>query len=286
MEIGRGSRRTPLLRARAAAEVMRNQEPRILLYRLLALALVGIVLTIVAPVIADENATPPPMEEVAGQPSQSASPIPSESASDAPADLIIPIDPSAPSPSPAPSANSASPGDPNSMVDSPDSMTVGGSATASPESIQTLQLNIPTVLPVDPRALFSYLPPINVSGSRYLLACLRGNNLLFDVYAKNSRDSFFNEVQLVEGDLTSDLLISGTTDQVVAILNSGGGTRIVGARGPLGGLYLSLTLIALTSPSLDPVHCGQASAMNSRTIYLRALGLGMDLIKNGISLNR
>jgi hypothetical protein len=106
----------------------------------------------------------------------------------------------------------------------------------------------------------------------------------FDIYAKNSSDALFNGARLVSGDLTSDLLISGTTDQVVAILNSYGGMRFAGTRGALGGLYLNLRLTALTAPSLDAVHCGQGSPANTRTIYLRSLELGQNLIKNGITL--
>jgi hypothetical protein len=147
-----------------------------------------------------------------------------------------------------------------------------------------MRVNIPTVLPVDPRAIFRSLPSVNISGPQFLLACINASAMNFDIYAKNSSDAFFNGTRLATGDLTSDLLISGTTDQVVAILNSYGGMRLSGANRPIGGLYLNLRLTALTAPSLDPVHCGQGSPANTRTIYLRSLELGQNLIKNGITL--
>jgi hypothetical protein len=147
-----------------------------------------------------------------------------------------------------------------------------------------MRINLPTVLPVDPRAIYRSFPNVNISGPHHLVACINASNINFDIYAKNSVDSSFNGRQLVRGDLTSDLIISGSTEQVVAILNSYGGMRLVGARGPLGGLYLNFTLTAMTAPSLNPIHCAQGSAENTRSIYLRPLGLGQNLKKNGLTL--
>ena len=277
MEIKRWSNRPRFPRRHLASRIAHVQTPRKLILRFLSLASIGLVLTIVAPVIADENAPAP--EIGTALPSDSPSPQPSQSESQtaASSDSIIP--PGASTPSPSASSSAAATG-------RSDSATASASPTPTPAAVanQVMRVNIPTVLPVDPRAIFRSLPSVNISGPQYLLACINASAMNFDIYAKNSSDAFFNGARLATGDLTSDLFISGTTDQVVAILNSYGGMRLIGANRPIGGLYLSLRFTALTAPSLDPVHCGQGSPANTRTIYLRSLEFGQNLIKNGITL--
>ncbi|CAB4343399.1 unannotated protein [freshwater metagenome] len=147
-----------------------------------------------------------------------------------------------------------------------------------------MRVNLPNLLLVDPRAYSKNIPSIVLSGPRYMLACLRGANFTFDIYSKNAIDSVFNGVKLVEGDMTSSVILSGTTEQVSALLNSNNGTRLTGIRGPVGGFYAVYNFVAMNMPSLDPEFCSQGSGANTRAIYLRPLGLGMALIKNGVKL--
>ena len=275
MEIRKWSNRPRFPRRRIVGRIANAQPPRKLFLRFLALVSIGIVLTIVAPVIADENTPAPNLGSSAPIDSPSPQPSPSESQTAASNDSIIP--PGTSSPSPIASGSAATSG-------KSDSATASASPTPAAVSNQVMRVNLPAILPVDPRAIFRSLPSVNISGPQYLLACIHGSNISFDIYAKTSSDAIFNGQRLASGDLTSDLLISGTTDQVVAILNSYGGMRLTGTKGPLGGLYLNLRLIALSAPSLDSVHCGQGSSANSRTIYLRSLQLGQNLIKNDITL--
>lgn len=147
-----------------------------------------------------------------------------------------------------------------------------------------MRINLPNVLLVDPRAYSTYVPSIVITGPRYMIACLKGSNLSFDIYAKNSMDSTFNAEKLVDGDMSSSLMISGSTEQVAAILNSNSGTRLTGIRGPIGGFYAIYYFVAMNMPSLNPEFCTQGSTTNARAIYLRPLGLGLALIKNGVKL--
>jgi hypothetical protein len=261
-----------------ASRVAHAQTPRKLILRFLALISIGLVLTIVAPVIADQNTPSPDLTSPTPVATPAPSPSPSESQTVTADDSIIPSATSSPAPSATASpSNSAGAG-------KSESATASASPTPAPAANQSMKINLPTVLPVDPRAMFRSLPSVNISGPQYLLACITAGSVSFDIYVKNAGNALFNGQRLANGDLTSDLLISGTTEQVVAVLNSYGGMRLTGTKGPLGGLYLNLRLIALSAPSLDPVHCSQGSSANTTTIYLRSLALGQNLIKKEITL--
>ena len=278
MEIRKRSSRPRFPRRHFASRIAHVQTPQKLFLRFLALVSIGLVLTIVAPVIADENTPAPDLTSPLPTDTPSPAPSPSDSQSPPPGDSIIPPGTSTPSPS------ASAPPSTSGGLSKSESATASASPTPAAVANQVMRINLPSVLPVDPRAVFRLLPGVNISGPQYLLACINASNITLDIYTKNAIDALFNGQRLATGDLTSDLLISGTTDQVVAILNSYGGMRLAGTRGALGGLYLNLRLTALTAPSLNAVHCGQGSPANTRTIYLRSLELGQNLIKNGITL--
>ena len=278
MEIRKRSSRPRFPRRHFASRIAHAQTPQKLFLRFLALVSIGLVLTIVAPVIADENTPAPELTSPLPMDSPAPAPSPSDSQTAPASDSIVP--PGTSTPSPSASASTSTSGGASKS----ESATASASPTPAAVANQVMKINFPSVLPVDPRALFRSLPGVNISGPQYLLVCIQATNIRFDIYTKNASDSLFNGQRLANGDLTSDLLISGTTDQVVAILNSYGGMRLAGTKGPLGGLYLNLRLTALTAPSLDPVHCGQASSANTLIIYLRSLELGQNLIKKAITL--
>ena len=204
-------------------------------------------------------------------------------------ELPIPADSSQPTPKPDPTPAPTSTGTARSQ--NSETFTVSSSVSPSPSATpvglstsQKMRVEVPNVLPVDPRANSRILPPVILSGPKYVLACIRSSNLYFDLYAKNSAQSNFNDEQLVSGDMTSELLVTGTTDQVLALINSYGGLRATALRDGIGGQYATLSFLAMTEPSLDSTFCGQRTAENFRIIYFRPLGLGMDLIKNGLVL--
>ncbi len=262
---------------------LHGQKPSVLLKTFLAFCCVGLMFSVVAPVIADENTAPLPSarETTTVTSEATATPTPSPELSE----VLIPVDPAMATPSPSPS-HSATTGN-----SSPESITASSSPspTATPAAAlknQTMRVEIPSILPVDPRASSRNFPAILVSGPRYLLACVTGSNLTFDVYAKNAVQSTFNNEELVNGDGSSQLMITGTVDQVLAIFNSYGGLRASSTRNAIGGLYANVSLVAMNQPSLDPIFCGQRSPANFRFIQFRPLALGMNLIKNDVNLKK
>lgn len=268
--------RLRLSRGRMHAPLPPN--PRVMLLRLFALLITGVLLSIIAPVIADEN------EQLQIEPMASAQPSPSGSPSESP----IPSDSPSPTDFPIPASSDGAQSDPqNSSTAQSDSLTASAEPSPQPPAPadnQRMKINVPSVLPVDPRAKTRNLPAIQISGDQYLLACISSDSLTFDIYQRNVRDSYFAGDQLVSGDLSKNLYISGTHDQVLALINSYGGLRIFDETRGVAGSIIRMSFIALTQPLVDPSFCGQGSVANNRFISVRALGLGMILKKNDLVL--
>ena len=113
-------------------------------------------------------------------------------------------------------------------------------------------------------------------------------SIMYEAVSANasSVQSNFNNEQLVSGDRSSQLLISGTTDQVVAIVNSYSGLKAVSTRSAIGGLSARMSFVAMNEPTLDSSFCGQGSPANLRVIQFRSLQLEKNLIKNSVDLKR
>ena len=285
MKNDKWSRRPRLNLLRSLPVYLSSQQPKYLLKRFFAFCLVGAFFSVVAPVIADESSTPLnsglETSTATSEPTTSTSPSPSPEATEPP----IPIDPAQTSPSPSPSSSHSA----LTTGSTQDSITASDSPSITPVAAlknQNMRVEVPSILPVDPRATSRNLPAVLLSGPRYLLACIEGNNLNFDIYEKNSVQTIFNNEQLVSGDKSSQLLISGTTEQVQAVLNSYGGLRAVTNRSAIAGLHATLSFTAINEPSLDPAFCLERSPANFRSIHFRPLGLGMNLIKNDLTLKK
>jgi hypothetical protein len=249
--------------------------PSVFAKRICALIITGVLLTIVAPVLADENSVAPIEEEVIA-PSESPAPSDTSTVSESPSPSEAPI------PSSSPSAQGSS-----SPSQSFDTETASASPTPRPpEPIanQGMRIDMPSILPVDPRALSRNLPAINISGPDYLLACMNSSNLIFDIYRKNSPDSNFNGEQLASGDFSQSIMISGTSAQVEAIINSYSGLRMVSLRGSISGAIATFAFIAVSQPVLDASMCSRS--VNTRTLIFRPLALGLELKKNGLILKK
>jgi hypothetical protein len=108
--------------------------------------------------------------------------------------------------------------------------------------------------------------------------------VIFDIYRKNAPDSYFNGEHLASGDFSQSLMISGTAAQVEAIINSYSGLRMVSLRGSISGAVATFAFVAVSQPVLNTSMC--SSSGNTRTLYFRPLGLGMELIKNGLTLKK
>jgi hypothetical protein len=147
-----------------------------------------------------------------------------------------------------------------------------------------MRIDLPAVLPVDPRALSRILPAINLSGPQYLLACLNSSSLIFDLQQKNVPDSISGDEILLTGDFSQRTMISGTTPQVEALINSSNGLRMLSVRGAISSASATFAFIAVSRPVLSASICDQS--LNTRTLSFRQLGIGQDLVKNSIILKK
>lgn len=249
-------------------------EPSVFAKRIGALIITGILLTIVAPVLADENNSAP-IEELAIAPSDSAPPDTS-TVSESPAPTEAPI------PSSSPSAQGSS--SPSQSSDSPTASSSPSPRTPEPIANQGMRIDMPSTLPVDPRALSRNLPAINISGPDFVLACMNSSNAIFDIYRKNAQDSNFNGEHLASGDFSQNLMITGTAAQVEAIINSFSGLRMVSLRGSISEAVATFAFVAVSQPVLNASICSRS--VNTRTIIFRPLGIGLDLKKNGLTLKK
>ncbi len=268
---------------------MASGKSKVLIKRFITLSCLGGMLTLVAPVIADESSSP--NDVIAPSPTASSEPNPEITPTVEPSEIPIPSDSTQASPAASPEPNGGAPlGSPTSSTETTSALSQQ-SPSPSPTPVaplknQSMRLSVPSVLPVDPRATSRSLPALVLIGPRYLLACIEGSNLSFDIYSKNSVQSNFNNEQLVSGDMSSQLLISGTTDQVVAIVNSYSGLKAVSTRSAIGGLSVRMSFVAMNEPTLDSSFCGQGSPANLRVIQFRSLQIEKNLIKNSVDLKR
>ena len=89
---------------------------------------------------------------------------------------------------------------------------------------------------------------------------------------------------MLTGDFSQNVMVSGTADEVEALINSSNGLRMVSIRGSIASASASFSFIAVSRPVLSASICSQS--LNIRTLSFRPLGLGMDLLKNSIILKK
>ena len=251
-----------------------------LVARFVALVLIALIFSKVAPTLADENSPTPevsapvvtPSESIS--PSESATPTPTESPSGSasPDPELSPI-PSEPDPSASSSLPSASP---------------TPSATPTPkvlaDAFQNIKINVPTVLNIDPRAGRLFFPMINLSSSEYLLACISSNKLVMDVYQRGAPDSILSGELMVSGDMTHLVMITGTADQVRTVINGGGGFSASSMAGVAAGGQVLMRFTAVSLPTLNSEFCASGAPSNTRTTLLKPLGITLNLKKGDIKL--
>lgn len=236
---------------------------RKLVIRFSVLCLIAFFIAQVVPTTADEQAQRVELqEEIEPAPSDSATATaePTPLASESTTASVTP--PAEPTPTPTPTIKPA---------------------VATPG--QGMQIAIPQSVSVDPRAQVARLPRINVTGPTYLLACLRANNLVIDVVSKGIPDDQPAQNLYLDGDLTSNLVLSGSTEFVISALNSAGGIRVSGLGRKLSGTYLQLSFISVDKMATNSALCGEVYPTNTRTVRLSGVGLGVELKKGEVKLD-
>jgi len=232
-----------------------------LISRLGFLAFFAGLVMVVAPTSATENSLEPTPTEVAPTDSVTVS-IDSVTITPEPSALPLPVDTS-------------------TIGETLTAISVKGTITALSTQPKFL-IKIPPILTIDPRATTKYLPQITFSGSEYVLACINGSNVNFDISSKKIASDGITNGKIVVGDLTSTLLVSGKNIEVVDLLNSEGGLLAFSTAGGLADRSIQIELVAMNHPGVKRSFCDFAKS--SATITFRSMGLEISTSKSEINL--
>jgi len=242
--------------------------------------------------LAPSTAEQEPAPLATSTPSQEPAPL----ATSTPSQEPTPLASSTPSQEPTPLASStpsqepttAPSGEPLSSP-SPVSSQSAPSPTPSPTPIwstsQNLSIHIPSTVQVDPRAYSVFLPPFYFEGSQYIQTCINGSNLSFDIGQKGEVNTSLSAQIGVAGDLTSNLVVTGTPKMVAELLGSGSGLKAFSQEKLLDGGVVKVSTVVLLKPSLDPSYCRRATLQNINFLQLKSFGLTLRLMKGTLKLH-
>ena len=206
-----------------------------------------------------------------------------------------------PEPSPEPSEESTAEPEPSPSSTKDDEPVPTTSPTASPTpsptptptptpakaiANQSMWIIAPNQVNIDPRARSVFIPRIHVANSGDLLICASSTLGSFDSNIPNISSGDEESSLEISGAYTPYLRISGVGSQAAGIINSGNGLRVFSANKGLAGSYIQLRFVALSKVSSNPKLCSDGSPSNTRTIYLRGLGLDLNITKSGITLKQ
>jgi len=241
--------------------------------RLGSLALFAIVVSTIAPTIADELSS---SAEVV-QPAEPA-PVPTPSIT---AVEVTPTPSASPTPEPEITRPAIASTSPTPLAESGESVTVKDEPPAPLEIQPKYVLRIPNSVAVDPRARSYYLPHIYAAadGAEFTLACISGAAVTFDSRNKQSSQNSDEGRDLIMGDQSGFLLISSTTARVVNLINSYTGLLVSSANGGLANKALTMRFVSVTAPVVDPTFC--SAAKSSASTAFRPLGLEQSTVKGG-----
>jgi hypothetical protein len=242
--------------------------------RLGSLALFAVVVSTIAPTIADELNTSPPEVVQPAEPAPAPTPSPTE----------VEATPT-PSASPTPEAEITRPAiastSPTPLAESGESVTVKDEPPAPLEIQPKYVLRIPNSVAVDPRARTYYLPHIYAAadGAQFTMACISGAGVTFDTRNKQSSQNSDEGRDQIMGDQSGLLLISSSTARVVNLINSYTGLLVSSTNGGLANKGLTMRFVAVTAPVVDPTFC--SAAQSSASTAFRPLGLEQSTVKGG-----
>ena len=141
-------------------------------------------------------------------------------------------------------------------------------------------LKVPQTIAIDPRANSYFLPALYIAGGRFTLVCINGNGVNFDLSNKRiSNDRYDTRTVMVAGDGTSNLLISGQTQDVLSVINDGGGLFAFTNSGGLRDRSAFISVVATNKNTIDSTFCRAAAPANTASLAFRALGLQVDTKK-------
>jgi hypothetical protein len=236
---------------------------KVLVLRLAMLAVIAFTITQIIPTLADEQNTSSVMD----------------------ADLIEGDSTTATtSPSPTPSAEIESKIDLNpqeSVTATPVPTVAPAVALADQRMLITLQSRIA----VDPRAQVSRIPNLQVAGPGYLLICVTGQGSVLDLVSKGIMDDQNAQNLFLQGDLSSNLAISGQTGLVLSAFNSAGGAKASGLGQKITGSTLRVAFIATDKIAQDRSLCNKNTPSNLKGIQFTPIALDIGMKKGEVELD-
>jgi hypothetical protein len=214
---------------------------------------------VVDPVVVSDAPTPTPEPAPVVDPtpapdaSPSADPAPSETASPAPTDSASPT----PSPSPT---------------------------KLPPHAIanQNMFVRAANAVHVDPRANSAFITPVEVYAPSLILACISSSGAMLDVSVKNAVNNI--EPNTLVGDYSNYIRISGSSDQVMSIINSFNGLRALSFSRRIAYQHLLFRFVAISEPTLDAKLCNDGNPSNNRIISIVPFGIDIDMKKADVRL--
>ena len=239
------------------------------LLRIAGLSLAALAVTQLIPTLADE-ATPPPNE------------IPSSSISDS--ETVIVLDGTSASDTTGGDNSAVTPGEsPVVTYSTTETQTILTKEKVRAKEIQNSSLRLPGSIKVDPRSVTALLPLIDLSGDGPLLACISGVGLRFDSGRKGFVDDLEDAGYLIDGDLTGALRISGSSAQILGVINGDGGLRVWANSGRVVGKPFAFSLTSVSDLTTESELCGSGT---TRQVGIEALGLSLETKKGGVQLSK
>lgn len=187
---------------------------------------------------------------------------------------------------PSPSASETT--QEQSALETSDSDTTTVSAKPNPAvalSDQSMRVSLQSRVSVDPRAQIAKLPPIEISGPAFVLACIYTQNAIVDVISKGIVDDQQAQNLFLLGDLSSSLAISGQSELVASAIRSAGSARISSLGQRISTASLRIQVVAIDKMAQDATLCSQFAPANQRTVRFLPIGVDLGLKKGEVDLD-
>ena len=112
------------------------------------------------------------------------------------------------------------------------------------------------------------------------MICVSGTSgTRFDALQKGVPNNTTEGNELIAGDQTGMLVISAETNRAVNLFNSFNGLFLTTWGGGLSGRSLTVRIVAVSKPVVNPEFC--SAAKSGAVMTLRPLGLDLSTVKGG-----
>lgn len=251
--------------------------------RFVALTLIAVLATIVAPTLAEELTGGDQQNEAQASPAPTLEQTSTDSSTViSPVETVTTTSSASPSPTINPTPTNSETESVGSIEQVPsDSETVNSEPPPGPlEDQPKYTLRFPSNSSVDPRAKNFFLPQVMATPSASVpstLVCITGRGVSLDLMEKRKSEGLEDGNIQISGDRSGQILLVGNTMAIISAINSHGGLLIYSSSTGVANKSLFFQFVALSKPVLDPAFC--AAARTTTVVNLRALGLEQSTVK-------